>query len=224
MAPPPASPLHPLTFPPEILLHILFYTSDSYSSRDYTDLNERNADLAGLALVSRAFQAATYSVLYGDLRLAWMADKVRKLRTSFNENAQLLPLVRRLEATAVPEDTFVIHHRCQRNGLEEDSQEWLQVMEDGFKDRAVEDSPLRDAWAADTTRDAKYAWDTKGHGTWAGERNPEGSREFLDVIASAPALRSVAVRDFAKKLDATAFLLPRLVDAEPSLAQRTWRL
>ncbi|KAL8286680.1 hypothetical protein RQP46_004208 [Phenoliferia psychrophenolica] len=222
MAAPSAAPLRSLAFPPEILLHILSYSSNSYASDEYIDLNERNADLASLALVSRAFQAATYSVLYGDLRLAWMADKVKALRSSFNENPQLLPLVRRLEATAVPEDTFVfqqMHLRddsdwalakqswlegyCRRNGLEEDSQEWLQVMEDGFEDHSVEDSPLRDAWAADTTRDAKHAWDTNGHGTWAGERNPEGSREFLDLIASAPALRSVAVRGFVMKLDAT---------------------
>ncbi|KAL8286678.1 hypothetical protein RQP46_004206 [Phenoliferia psychrophenolica] len=224
MATPSSSALHSPTFPPEILLHILSFASESYSGHHYADLNQRNADLASLALVSRTFQAGTYPVLYGDLRLAWMADKVKKLQKSFQTNAHLVPLVRRLEATTVRVDEYIVHQLRPRDdaaleerawlegylreeGIEEDSQEWLQVFADGFEDSAVKNSALREAWTADTMRDARYAWDRNGHGTWAGRENqegpPEGARELLDVIASAPALRSLLVRGFTRTLDAT---------------------
>ncbi|KAL8286679.1 hypothetical protein RQP46_004207 [Phenoliferia psychrophenolica] len=177
-------------------------------------MNERNVDLASLALVSRAFQAATYSVLYGDLGLAWMADKVRRLRKSFKSNPNLLPLVRRLEATAVHQDEWIEYQLAtasdddaddsskawseayyDRHDIDENSQEWL-LMEDA----AREDGEERGQWEEDVRSDAKDAWVRKGYGAWKGKGNSEGALQLLDIIASAPTLRILVVRDFTRRL------------------------
>ncbi|KAL8286660.1 hypothetical protein RQP46_004188 [Phenoliferia psychrophenolica] len=208
-------PLRSLIFPPEILLHILSFASNSYSGEHYTVLNERNADLARLARVSRAFQEGTYSVLYGDLRVVWFADKVKKLQKAFKANAHLLPIVRRLEATAVDEFDWRQYHidgprddarskeawlkaYCKQKEIKKDSQEWLLIMEGGNHEAEGE-------WDMVLLHDAGYAWNKNAHGAWKGKGkgNPEGARELLDIVASAPALRSVVVREFAEKLDAT---------------------
>ncbi|KAL8286677.1 hypothetical protein RQP46_004205 [Phenoliferia psychrophenolica] len=216
MAAPFSPPLRSLTFPPEVLLHILSFASDSYSSHHYTNLNKRNADLASLALVSRTFQEATYSVLYGDLRLAWMGDKVKKLLRTFQENDPLFLLVRRLEATAVHRNDWVDYHLenpggdselkkqawledyLERGGVEQYSKHWTQMMEDGIENCGAE---AEDQWVEDMRSDARDAWDAKGHGEWKRKRNHEGARELLDIMTSATALRSLVLRGFSHKLD-----------------------
>ncbi|KAL8286635.1 hypothetical protein RQP46_004163 [Phenoliferia psychrophenolica] len=211
MAAPQTSPGRSLLFPPEILLHILSFVSDSYSGYDYSHLSHRNAGLAPLALVNRAFQAATYSVLYGDLRLAWMSDKVWRLFESFDGNPQLLPLVRRLEATAVNVEDWVteqlrnpkvdeddsdlkrdvLKDYCLRHGIEENSPEWRATMEDG-----VEDPNVRSEWEEHKRGVVEAVWNDNDYGTWEGEENSEGALELLDIVGSAPALRSLVVRAF----------------------------
>ncbi|KAL8286661.1 hypothetical protein RQP46_004189 [Phenoliferia psychrophenolica] len=219
MAPTSSAPsLRSLTFPPEVLLHIISFASESLSGEHYMDLNERNADLASLALVNRAFQEATYSVLYGDLRLSWVADKVKMLFRSFEENHHLLPLVRRLEATALHRTAWIndqvkiardnadhlkqasFDTYCEQEGIEEDSQEWLQVVEDTFGSK---NSALEEAWAVEFRKDAEDAWKRNGHGAWRSQGNREGAHEFLDIITSAPALRSLLVCGFKHTLSAT---------------------
>ncbi|KAL8286619.1 hypothetical protein RQP46_004147 [Phenoliferia psychrophenolica] len=220
MAAPPTSPGRSLLFPPEILLHILSFVSDSYSGYDYSHLNHRNAGLASLALVNRAFQAATYSVLYGDLRLAWMGDKVWRLLEAFDGNPQLLPLVRRLEANAVHVEDLVEYQRrnpknvdgddsdpkrvfledyCRRKGIEEDSLKWHATMEGGLENT----SAAWDEWTHHTRGVVEAFWDDNDCGTWEGEGNEEGTPELLDIVGSAPALRDLVVRDFLFFLEAT---------------------
>ncbi|KAL8286778.1 hypothetical protein RQP46_004306 [Phenoliferia psychrophenolica] len=211
----PTAPHRSLSFPPEVLLLVLSFASDSYIGGEAETLNARNAELARIALVSRAFQAATYSVLYGDLRLPWMADTVKQLRKSFSKNSQLLPLVRRLEASAVDEYAWVeddydsrssdeqvreewLESYCERNGIEEESDEWI-----GLNENPIEDGDAADDFEDDMRSDAKMAWSASGHGAWQAKRtNPEGALEVLDFVGSAPALRRLVVRDFLTPLRA----------------------
>ncbi|KAL8286611.1 hypothetical protein RQP46_004139 [Phenoliferia psychrophenolica] len=221
MAAPSPSPRRSFAFPPEVLLQILSFISDSYYGQHHIDSEDRNAGLASLSLVNRAFQEATYSVLYGDLRLAWMADKVKKLRKSFSCNPNLLPLIRRLEATAVHRGEWIEYQLenpseyadawkqawfkayCEREGIVEDSHDWLRMMEDGLEDSSAGDARAEDMWS-----DAEDAWARRGHGQWEGFRNLEGALELLDIIASTPALRTLVVREFADTLQ------------EPDIAKR----
>ncbi|KAL8286744.1 hypothetical protein RQP46_004272 [Phenoliferia psychrophenolica] len=203
-----------LSFPSEILILILSFVSDSYTTPRYIGslyqiLIARNAGLAPLALVNRAFQAATYSDLYGDLRLAWMADTLSHLHKSFSANSELLPLVRRLEACAVSETGWV-ETNCERKrgngylrelwldslivreGIMEGSERWDRLL-----NLSIEEGIGADDFICDMRDAAQDDWDTAGHGAWRDRsNNPEGALELLDLVESAPALQSLVVRDF----------------------------
>ncbi|KAL8286748.1 hypothetical protein RQP46_004276 [Phenoliferia psychrophenolica] len=146
-----------ISFPPEILLHIISLSTAHTSWDLFPDLSDRNVALVQLALVSRAFRAATYSVLYGDLRLPWMADTVKKLYQSFANNPNLLPLVRRLEACAITEHHWVdyepftfpaqptaewLEEYCKREEIIEGTERWSVLHA-----APVEEGQARRAWA-----------------------------------------------------------------------------
>ncbi|KAL8286610.1 hypothetical protein RQP46_004138 [Phenoliferia psychrophenolica] len=209
-----STPRRALNYPPEILLHILSYASDPYSGEHYINPIERNADLARFALVGRAFQQATYSVLYGDLRLAWMGDKVKKLQNSFKNDKRLLLLVRRLDAFAVSEDAWIEYKLqnldpndpsretwfddyCQRKGIEYDSEEWQELSE-----QPLELGDAGEEWEEDMRADLEEQWAQRGHGVWKwkGKRNVDGALELLDIVGSAPALRTIVLREFEDAL------------------------
>ncbi|KAL8286747.1 hypothetical protein RQP46_004275 [Phenoliferia psychrophenolica] len=211
-AAPSAAPRRSLSFPPEILLLILSFASEITHLESYLDLSDRNVALAQLALVSRDFRAAAYSVLYGDLRLPWMADTVIKLHHSFNNNPNLLPLVRRLEACAVDEETWVDCERyrlpaekrtkwldqyCDWEGIQEGTRQWKRLHEDEW----IEDGDAGQEFEDETEVFLEASFAERGRGAWSGERNPEGALELLDLVASAPALQDIAVRGFKIALD-----------------------
>ena len=84
--------------PPEVLVDILEL---SLLDPTWGSIPLRNARLLSLALLSKQFQPPAYSILYGDLRLHFLAGTADKLRQSLRANRTLAPLVARLEVKSV---------------------------------------------------------------------------------------------------------------------------
>ncbi|KAL8286752.1 hypothetical protein RQP46_004280 [Phenoliferia psychrophenolica] len=170
----------PLTTNPEVILHILSFISNSppqsRSEPAYVTITRRNAALARLALVSRPFQQTTYSVLYGDLRIPWMADKVHILSIAFEDNPSLPPLVLRLEAAAVQESM------------------WITNKVDAIAREDVHGKLLARAGNFNALEKlAGAAWVASGHGAW---RN-FGVEELGDLVAKVAGVRDVVAEGFA---------------------------
>ncbi|KAL8286746.1 hypothetical protein RQP46_004274 [Phenoliferia psychrophenolica] len=155
-----------------------------------------------------------------------MANTVHKLRKSFQYNRYLLPLVRRLEATAVDQWGWIEHTAdnpdhpekepwladyCERNWIPENSSEFRHLQkeyeesEDGPGEAPVDawEGDMRDEWKQDMRTAALEEWDKAGHGDWKANEDALGELEFLDIVGSAPALRTLVVRGFTTTLHPT---------------------
>ncbi|KAL8277623.1 hypothetical protein RQP46_009896 [Phenoliferia psychrophenolica] len=215
-APPPRA----LNLPPEILAQIFADVTayDIPADDEYVDTmhedsiapdraSARNGQLAALALVAKAWRGPAYSALYGDLRVVWLAGNVDKLVASFDDNADLLPLVRRLE----------VFGRRVNDLLEERIHEAMMLVED----EAIEDlmqrtgkdySAADDEWRAsaglhyiypnpgfrDVAEPVEEVLREAGHDAWM-ERDDDawGSEELFDLLEKAPNLDALVVPVFA---------------------------
>lgn len=164
------------------------------------DITERNTLLCPLALVSTQFRDPVYDVLYGDLRVDWIASVITKLVKSFKKNRQLLKLVRRLEASAPTEedvarrihayidevtedpervDQFVDDY-CEESGLEMEDQDWDSVLGEWKESEEL--------WAE--------AEDAQPDDAWADREDNSGVHELLVVLEKMTNLRTLIVHGF----------------------------
>lgn len=212
-APPRAFPLPPELLTQVIILstHRVEYSDDS--ADDY--LVERNRQLSALALVSSDFQRAAYSVLYGDLRLAWLARSVQRLTRSFEDNTALLPLVRSLEVSSVDRRDWC----ADQAHFEEDLEKSMRIgsfydmlyaycNEMGISDSDVEEAleygsgtPIDEVvelWHEERYDEREEIWYAHGNDRW--EHLPLiisfGAGELLDLLDKTPNLRALVVHGF----------------------------
>ncbi|KAK4697655.1 hypothetical protein P7C70_g8178, partial [Phenoliferia sp. Uapishka_3] len=200
----PATRCHLSLLPPEILTLIIVTTSATHHSKsqendprpfvtlyDYPHSHSaRNAILAPLALVSRAFQQATYSVLYADLRLRWLSSTVTLLRVSLSANLDLLGLVRRLEVTAVPYATW----HAEKVEAAVDKRE--EDIESDYFQGVPNDS--EEAWEQELDHNVRMDWYASGNARWSGAEGvlALGAHEVLELLDIMPNVQAVVIRGF----------------------------
>ncbi|KAL8287472.1 hypothetical protein RQP46_003330 [Phenoliferia psychrophenolica] len=174
----------------------------------HEELSWRNTALAPLALVCRAWRGPVYRELYGDLRIAWLAGNVDKLVESFDNNAGLLPLVRRFEAFGVLASRLLMHRvedsrmlileegaaalRSANTTFAQAEAEWKSTVAGQRYQGAAAPGSLE--VVASVTESMKVA----GHFAWTSRTVDQwGFEELLDLVEGAPNLRFLAVQGFA---------------------------
>ncbi|KAL8290482.1 hypothetical protein RQP46_002740 [Phenoliferia psychrophenolica] len=197
-----------LPFPPEVLIKIIAEISCAKESdpTSYQHHVERNALLAPLTRVSRQFQAATYSVLYGDLRVAWEPNTVDLLARSCSQNHALLTLPLRLEATATK------GHEHREEWIEEyvenmsyDEERQREYFEERYGDEDAEEywdgalpDGLMDEYLDDCRDEAEAEWsDDLVTTNWSNRPDIRGMQELLDLMEHTTNLQSLIIRGFA---------------------------
>ncbi|KAK4702491.1 hypothetical protein P7C70_g3730, partial [Phenoliferia sp. Uapishka_3] len=188
----PSAPICHFTVPPEILTHIIAFVPTVHQKAPHVALDHhpashtaRNAELAALALVSRAFQKATYSMLYGYISIMWLSGTVRRLQASLKANPALLTLVRRLEVTAISHDSWYW-------------EEWEIARQDRAADSNNPPSNMSDEEFAETDKALEWAWFGAGHSEWEGLPGVMqlGARSLLNLMEAATNLRVVVLEGF----------------------------
>ncbi|KAL8279522.1 hypothetical protein RQP46_008084 [Phenoliferia psychrophenolica] len=208
-APQPVAPVPPprgpFPFPLDVHTSIL-----SHIGRG-EDIAVRNRLLAPLALVSRSWQAATYSLLYGDLRIIWLAGNITRLLESFSRNPILRPMVRQLETKAVDGEEWIDNWvavkmadpdaererwkvYCAENEIDtyEASRAWHDEGGGGLP------GDLGDDWENDLREggEASKAWRKAGHAKWDTTKDRLGISALLDFLEATPNLRSLVIGGF----------------------------
>ncbi|KAL8290462.1 hypothetical protein RQP46_002720 [Phenoliferia psychrophenolica] len=196
-----------LPFPPEVLINIISEVScangsDPASPEHHT---KRNALLAPLTRVSRQFQAATYSVLYGDLRVAWEPTTVDLLARSCTQNHALLTLPRRLEATAIKaidrgewieqyvdkdwdsQERQLVYFE-ERYSADEVEEYWDGALPDG----------IMDEYRQELLDEAEAEWsDDMATNKWSHRPDTLGIQELLDLMEHTTNLQSLVIHGFS---------------------------
>ncbi|KAL8277964.1 hypothetical protein RQP46_009596 [Phenoliferia psychrophenolica] len=179
-------------FSPELLIQIV--QECAYFERDepphpepdwppHQQLTNRNAMLSKLALVDRAFQKATYSILYSDLRIAWFAGTVKRLLESFETNPELPLLVRSFEASGSDAKTW--------KGYRTDA---MPEARECYRAAARMSGSVDRLWAT-----AAAEWRAMGHSRWEEQYGDEyGMQELVDLLATFPNLQALEVQGIAQ--------------------------
>ncbi|KAL8281352.1 hypothetical protein RQP46_006386 [Phenoliferia psychrophenolica] len=214
-SPPPPERERNLPFPPEVLLLIVAETTSSDTHNDGEDefTTERNSTLVRLALVSSEFQRAVQTVLYGDLRLVWFANRVKLLFDTLERNPSLLLLIRSIEASSVMPDKWC-NDRVRAEVGDRDNQE--NYWEDYCDNMDYSDGRHRQEWKHHGGLPPEVAkewedqllggweaqWKRRGLGRWDDLEGVSklGAGEVLDLVDKAPNVRKLVLNGFRGKV------------------------
>ncbi|KAK4699744.1 hypothetical protein P7C70_g6515, partial [Phenoliferia sp. Uapishka_3] len=195
--------------PPEILTRILdeCTASERYS---FENPGVRNKKLALLARVSADFQRAAYSLLYGHLKIEWLAGNGQKLLDTFQLNAALPRLVLSILVEAPCSREEWVDERVDLQI--DDEANVAQYFEDycdnmDYNDRhaadlwkwAGNDMPkdMKDEWESELRSDYGDSWIKAGHAGWdQDDEDANGTAQLFDLLEMTPNILSLDMRDF----------------------------
>ncbi|KAL8280553.1 hypothetical protein RQP46_007201 [Phenoliferia psychrophenolica] len=199
-----ASPVdsNELPIPPEILTVIL-----ELSLLSPRLIKDRNSRLLDLALVSRQFQPVAYDLLWGDLRVSWLAGTAMRVQRSLRANRSLAPIVKRLQVNAVDQRAWISAwvHRIRANPAQlaaarrrartfrlatSNSERLVDTPCAKEDERREENARLEEM----LSREGSEAWVNEGHARWT--RPDEAGQELLQLVGLLPSLRHLVVKNW----------------------------